>query len=53
MGPVCCSETSVNNYRSTLCKIAEERRYRIEMLSGGSEIFVLDIVNDRGGHNGY
>jgi hypothetical protein len=26
MGPIGCSETSVNNYQSTLCNIPEERR---------------------------
>jgi hypothetical protein len=26
MGPVRCAETSVNNYHSTLCNKAEERR---------------------------
>jgi hypothetical protein len=26
MGPIRCPETSVNNYHTTLCNIAEERR---------------------------
>jgi len=29
MGPICCPETSVNNYQSTLRKFAEERRPHI------------------------
>ena len=45
-------ETSVHSYHSTLCNIPEQRRYRTEIFSRGSEIFVLDIDNERGGHNG-
>jgi hypothetical protein len=33
MGPICCPETSVNDYRTTPRNIPEERRFHVTVIA--------------------
>jgi hypothetical protein len=47
MGPICCPETSVNNYHTTPRNIPEERRsHKHRGGSLKSKLFVFIVINN-------